>query len=198
MLRAPKRQSRACCPSLRPLSAEPCVLINWLIKLHDNNVNGILADEMGLGKTLQTISLLAYLLERKQERGPHLVLVPKATVSNWMREFDRWCGFHPTAEGPDKLRVVRMLGEKADREATIRDVVKPGHFDILVTSYEGVLKEQGALKKIQWKYLVIDEAHRLKNENSLFSRVTRMLRTEFRLLITGQCCSVQTAVLWTE
>jgi SWI/SNF-related matrix-associated actin-dependent regulator of chromatin subfamily A member 5 len=68
--------------------------LNWMIKLNDNNINGILADEMGLGKTLQTISLLAYLKENRNINDPHdhyIVIVPKSTVSNWMRECNRWC-----------------------------------------------------------------------------------------------------------
>lgn len=68
--------------------------LNWMIKLNDNNINGILADEMGLGKTLQTISLLAHLKEIRNINDPHdhyIVIVPKSTVSNWMRECKRWC-----------------------------------------------------------------------------------------------------------
>jgi len=171
---------------MRPYQLEG---LNWLVKLYDNNVNGILADEMGLGKTLQTISLLAYLLEFKQIRGPHLVVVPKATVSNWIKEFNRWCGYNATSSGPDKLRVIRLLGDKAERDAVVRNHVKTGEFDVIVTSYEGVIKEQSSLKKIRWKYLAVDEAHRLKNENSLLSRITRMLMTEYRLLITGAWAS---------
>jgi SWI/SNF-related matrix-associated actin-dependent regulator of chromatin subfamily A member 5 len=52
---------------------------------------GILADEMGLGKTLQSISMLAYLYEVHNVAGPHLVLVPKSTLSNWNNEFKKWC-----------------------------------------------------------------------------------------------------------
>jgi SWI/SNF-related matrix-associated actin-dependent regulator of chromatin subfamily A member 5 len=65
--------------------------LNWMIKLHDNGINGILADEMGLGKTLQSISLLAYLREARNIQGPHIIIVPKSTVGNWIREFNRWC-----------------------------------------------------------------------------------------------------------
>ena len=52
---------------------------------------GILADEMGLGKTLQTISLLGYLREFRGITGPHMVIVPKSTLHNWLNEFKRWC-----------------------------------------------------------------------------------------------------------
>ena len=40
--------------------------LDWLVALHDKELNGILADEMGLGKTIQTIALIAYLIEMKQ------------------------------------------------------------------------------------------------------------------------------------
>ncbi len=65
--------------------------LNWMIKLHDNGINGILADEMGLGKTLQSISLLAFLREVRNIRGPHVIVVPKSTTGNWMKEFRTWC-----------------------------------------------------------------------------------------------------------
>eukprot|EP00559_Dactyliosolen_fragilissimus_P000134 CAMPEP_0184874606 /NCGR_PEP_ID=MMETSP0580-20130426/42493_1 /TAXON_ID=1118495 /ORGANISM="Dactyliosolen fragilissimus" /LENGTH=409 /DNA_ID=CAMNT_0027377647 /DNA_START=383 /DNA_END=1609 /DNA_ORIENTATION=- len=57
--------------------------LRWLVSLYNNNLNGILADEMGLGKTVQTIALIAYLMEYKDDRGPYLVIVPLSTLSNW-------------------------------------------------------------------------------------------------------------------
>jgi SNF2 family DNA or RNA helicase len=50
--------------------------LQWMISLYNNNLNGILADEMGLGKTIQTISLVTYLIEKKKQNGPFLVIVP--------------------------------------------------------------------------------------------------------------------------
>merc|ERR1719411_1062943 len=64
--------------------------LNWMIGLHENGINGILADEMGLGKTLQTISLLGYMKHFRNINGPHMVLVPKSTLGNWMNEFKKW------------------------------------------------------------------------------------------------------------
>ena len=156
--------------------------LNWLIKLHDNGINGILADEMGLGKTLQTISLLAYLRESRGIRGPHLVIVPKSVVGNWMKELKKWC---------PQIHAIRMLGTKEERKRVVKDYLTAGmnkkkmKFDVLVTSYEGVLREKGSMRKVQWNYLIIDEAHRIKNENSSLSKCVRMLQTRFRILITG-------------
>ena len=58
-------------------------------------------------------------------------------------------------------------------------------FDVLVTSYEGLVKEKGRLSKIDWRYLIIDEAHRIKNEKSSLSLAVRKMQTQFRLLLTG-------------
>jgi ATP-dependent helicase STH1/SNF2 len=50
--------------------------LQWMVSLYNNNLNGILADEMGLGKTIQTISLITYLIEKKKQNGPYLIVVP--------------------------------------------------------------------------------------------------------------------------
>ena len=73
------------------LQGHQVVGLNWLLQAYRNGINGILADEMGLGKTLQTISLLGYLKECRGVSGPHLIIVPKSTLSNWHRELTKWC-----------------------------------------------------------------------------------------------------------
>jgi SWI/SNF-related matrix-associated actin-dependent regulator of chromatin subfamily A member 5 len=160
--------------------------LNWMINLHDNNINGILADEMGLGKTLQTISLLAYLRESRNISGPHMVIVPKSTVSNWLREFRRWCPV---------MRTVKLLGTKVEREKAI-EVVRSKKFDVCIASYESCLLEQSALTRFKWNYTIIDEAHRIKNEKSSLSKMVRALKTEFRLLITGTPLQNNLHELW--
>jgi len=65
--------------------------LKWMVSLYDNNINGILADDMGLGKTVQSISILCYLWESRGIKDqPHLIITPKSTISNWMREFKKW------------------------------------------------------------------------------------------------------------
>mmetsp|Transcript_1862 Transcript_1862/g.4211 ORF Transcript_1862/g.4211 Transcript_1862/m.4211 type:complete len:1089 (-) Transcript_1862:123-3389(-) len=167
--------------------------LNWMIKLYCNNINGILADEMGLGKTLQTISLLSYLREFRGVKGPHIVIVPKSVVGNWIREIKMWCPV---------IRAIRMGGTKDERQKFERehlpvDPTTGKHkWDVLVTSYEGLLKEKGKLAKINWRYLIIDEAHRIKNENSSLSKCVRVMNTEHRLLITGTPLQNNLRELW--
>lgn len=167
--------------------------LSWMINLAHQGINGILADEMGLGKTLQTISVLAYLYEFEHITGPHIVLVPKSTLSNWLAEFNRWC---------PSLRAIKFHGTKDERQQIIQDVLCPGlsekkrKFDVCVTTFEMCLKEKTALCKFAWRYLIIDEAHRIKNEASQFSTVVRMLETQHRLLLTGTPLQNNLHELW--
>mmetsp|Transcript_23933 Transcript_23933/g.42618 ORF Transcript_23933/g.42618 Transcript_23933/m.42618 type:complete len:723 (-) Transcript_23933:180-2348(-) len=161
--------------------------LNWLIHLYDNGINGILADEMGLGKTLQTISLLGYLHEYRGITGPHLVLVPKSTLHNWLNEFRRWCPI---------IRAKKFHGNGEERERQKAQDLAPGAFDVCITSFEMVIKEKNFFKKFHWRYIIIDEAHRIKNENSILSRVVRMLHTNYRLLITGTPLQNNLHELW--
>jgi SWI/SNF-related matrix-associated actin-dependent regulator of chromatin subfamily A member 5 len=64
--------------------------LNWLVSLYEGGINGILADDMGLGKTIQTISIIAFLRQFKKINGPHLIIAPKITLSNWVKEFNKW------------------------------------------------------------------------------------------------------------
>lgn len=161
--------------------------VNWLVSLFHANINGILADEMGLGKTIQTIAFLAHLYERENIQGPHLIVVPKSTMGNWVNEFSKWCiGF----------RVVKLIAAKTSREEIIKNELQPGRFDVCVTSYEGVSLCQAALKKFRWQYLIIDEAHKIKNDESCLSMLIRKLHSSHRLLITGTPLQNNLHELW--
>ena len=162
--------------------------LNWLIKLHEQGINGILADEMGLGKTLQTISLLGYLKESRQIAGPHLIITPKSTLTNWANECARWC---------PSLKVFKLQGDRKSREALCEQYFEAADtFDVCLTTYETVLQEKAAIQKLVWKYLIIDEAHRIKNEQSKLATVVRLFHTHFRLLITGTPLQNDLHELW--
>ncbi|XP_057416837.1 ISWI chromatin-remodeling complex ATPase CHR17-like [Lotus japonicus] len=161
--------------------------LNWLIRLYENGINGILADEMGLGKTLQTISLLAYLHEFKGITGPHMVVAPKSTLGNWMNEIRRFCPV---------IRAIKFLGNPDERRHIREELLVAGKFDVCVTSFEMVIKEKSAFRRFNWRYIIIDEAHRIKNENSLLSKTMRLYNTNYRLLITGTPLQNNLHELW--
>eukprot|EP00536_Pseudo-nitzschia_multiseries_P003978 jgi/Psemu1/253123/estExt_Genewise1Plus.C_630105 len=167
--------------------------LNWMIRLQENGVNGILADEMGLGKTLQSISVLVYMKEFQNINGPHLIIVPKSTLSNWMNELARWA---PT------LKAVKFHGDKTAREEMVETVLRPGSKDserdwnVVVTTYEVCNIEKNTFTKFAWSYLIIDEAHRLKNEASTFSKTVRTFETRYRILLTGTPLQNSLHELW--
>ena len=161
--------------------------LNWLISLHENGISGILADEMGLGKTLQTISFLGYLRFLCDITGPHLIVVPKTTLDNWRREFKRWI---------PEVDVLILQGQKDDRHELINERLIDEKFDVCITSYEMVLIEKSHLKKFAWEYIIVDEAHRIKNEQSALAQIIRIFNSRNRLLITGTPLQNNLHELW--
>eukprot|EP01012_Entosiphon_sulcatum_P029158 TRINITY_DN3546_c0_g1_i1.p1 TRINITY_DN3546_c0_g1~~TRINITY_DN3546_c0_g1_i1.p1 ORF type:complete len:1055 (+),score=207.89 TRINITY_DN3546_c0_g1_i1:41-3166(+) len=160
--------------------------VNWLIHLHDSSLNGILADEMGLGKTFQTIALLGYLKHTLGVSGPHIVICPLSVLGNWCREFERWC---PT------ISVLKFHGNK-DERVDLRQEMKSQDHDVVVTTYDMVVREKTAFKGTHWEYIIVDEAHRMKNEESLLSQVLRLFTSKHRLLITGTPLQNNLHELW--
>ncbi|PIO72732.1 protein, SNF2 family [Teladorsagia circumcincta] len=143
--------------------------------------------EQGLGKTLQTIALLGYMKHYKNMASPHLVIVPKSTLKNWMNEFAKWC---------PSIVTCCVIGDEKERNDVIHNVILPQKFDVCCTTYEMVLKVKTQLKKLVWKYIIIDEAHRIKNEKSKLSEVVREIKSKNRLLITGTPLQNNLHELW--
>ncbi|KAG9332116.1 hypothetical protein JZ751_015834 [Albula glossodonta] len=166
--------------------------LNWLAHSWCRCNSVILADEMGLGKTIQTISFLSYLFHQHQLYGPFLVVVPLSTLTSWQREFQTWA--------PD-MNVVVYLGDVMSRK-TIRDYewvnqqTKRIRFNALLTTYEILLKDKGVLGNINWAFLGVDEAHRLKNDDSLLYKTLMDFRSNHRLLITGTPLQNSLKELW--
>ncbi|XP_077573754.1 chromodomain-helicase-DNA-binding protein 1-like [Stigmatopora nigra] len=147
--------------------------VQWLTQCLKNQQGCILGDEMGLGKTCQTISLLVYMSGELDENGPFLVLSPLSVMENWRSELER---FAPV------LTVLCYKGDK-DRRAEIQGDTPDFH--VLLTTYEICLKDASFLRRWKWKVLVVDEAHRLKNQNSLLRKTLTEFSVDFRVLLTG-------------
>ncbi|EOD33503.1 hypothetical protein EMIHUDRAFT_455796 [Emiliania huxleyi CCMP1516] len=131
--------------------------VHWMVGLYENGLNGILGDEMGLGKTIQSIALLAHLKE-KSVAGPFMVVGPLSCLQNWHNEFKKWAPsipslvYHGSKEERTQMRGTHY--RKGD-----------GSMPVMITSYEIVIRDATALSKIGWKFIIIDEGHRLKNMN---------------------------------
>ncbi|KAH9387451.1 ATP-dependent helicase STH1/SNF2 [Nematocida major] len=160
--------------------------VEWMVSLYNNNLNGILADEMGLGKTVQAIVFICYILEKKQENDPFLVVVPLSTFSNWEGEFARWA---------PSIRVLPYKGDPSYRRDLKRETA--GKYDVLLTTFEYVIKDKAFLSKTKWLYTIVDEGHRMKNSGSRLCVVMNThYKSKFRLLLTGTPLQNSLPELW--
>ncbi|KAI8802971.1 SNF2-family ATP dependent chromatin remodeling factor snf21 [Cladochytrium replicatum] len=161
--------------------------LQWMISLYNNRLNGILADEMGLGKTIQTISLVTYLIEKKKQPGPFLVIVPLSTLANWVHEFDKWA--------PQVVKIV-YKGPPLERKR-LGNEVRYSTFNVLLTTYEFIIKDKGVLSKPKWVFLIIDEGHRMKNADSKLSQtLMQYYSCRYRLILTGTPLQNNLPELW--
>ncbi|EAQ87723.1 hypothetical protein CHGG_04342 [Chaetomium globosum CBS 148.51] len=169
--------------------------LTWMYEICIQGMSGILADEMGLGKTVQTISLIALLREQENYLGPHLIVAPLSTLSNWLDEFHQWVPsipvvmYHGTPQQRDEIfksKIMRHLHKGRPTEK----------FPVVCTSYEMVLKDRAALSKINWEFIIIDEGHRMKNFDSKLFRELKSFTSATRLLITGTPLQNNLKELW--
>ena len=161
--------------------------LQWMISLYNNNLNGILADEMGLGKTIQTISLVTYLIEKKHQYGPFLVIVPLSTLTNWNNEFEKWA--------PSVQRIVYKGAPNVRKQ--LQQQIRWGQFQVILTTYEFVIKDRPILSKVKWLHMIVDEGHRMKNAGSkLSSTITQYYTTRYRLILTGTPLQNNLPELW--
>ncbi|SMN20204.1 similar to Saccharomyces cerevisiae YIL126W STH1 ATPase component of the RSC chromatin remodeling complex [Maudiozyma saulgeensis] len=161
--------------------------LEWMVSLYNNHLNGILADEMGLGKTIQSISLITYLFEEKKNPGPYLVIVPLSTITNWTLEFEKWA---------PSLNTIVYKGTPNQRRA-LQYRIRNGDFDVLLTTYEYIIKDRAMLCKHEWAHMIIDEGHRMKNAQSKLSyTIQHYYKTRNRLILTGTPLQNNLPELW--
>nr|GEW43845.1 ATP-dependent helicase BRM [Tanacetum cinerariifolium] len=161
--------------------------LQWMLSLYNNKLNGILADEMGLGKTVQVMALIAYLMEFKSNYGPHLIIVPNAVLVNWKSELHSWL---------PNVACIYYVGNKDQRAKLFSQEVCHMRFNVLVTTYEFIMFDKSKLSRVDWKYIVIDEAQRMKDRESVLARDLDKYRCQRRLLLTGTPLQNDLKELW--
>ena len=165
--------------------------LEWLKSLWMNGLCGILADEMGLGKTLQAISMIAFFKDNNIS-GPFLIAAPLSTIRNWIDEFAFWT---------PEINTILYHGSKDEREQIRRKKMKmqeQGKFEfpVVVTSYEICMNDKKFLANYQWRYIIVDEGHRLKNMNCKLIKELMTYNSANRLLLTGTPLQNNIAELW--
>lgn len=143
----------------------------WLTRLSKHRIGGLLADEMGLGKTVQAIAHFLYLKE-EGNGGPHLVVVPKTLMENWHREIESFSGGSLTVYAYDGAS--RIFNPDLFRR-----------FDVVLTTYDTLRRDQSKLGTIGWNMVVCDEAQYAKNPTAQRTCAVKALKSKHRAALTG-------------
>jgi len=152
----------------------------WLKFLLAEGVGGLLADEMGLGKTLQIISTLSD--AGAGRLNPALIIAPGSLLENWRREISR---FAP------HLKVLKHHGP--DRTGRPADLYG---FDIVITSYDNVVRDNSLLNMIEWAVVILDEAQFIRNPQAQRTKSVKHLRRRAGLAVTGTPIENRLLDLW--
>ncbi|XP_012080821.1 protein PHOTOPERIOD-INDEPENDENT EARLY FLOWERING 1 isoform X2 [Jatropha curcas] len=170
-----------------PLREYQHIGLDWLVTMYEKRLNGILADEMGLGKTIMTISLLAHLACEKGIWGPHLIVVPTSVMLNWETEFLKWC---------PAFKILTYFGSAKERKLKRQGWLKPNFFHVCITTYRLVIQDSKVFKRKKWKYLILDEAHLIKNWKSQRWQTLLNFNSKRRILLTGTPLQNDLMELW--
>ncbi|KAG6478872.1 switch 2-like isoform X1 [Zingiber officinale] len=157
--------------------------IRFLYNLYKSNHGGVLGDDMGLGKTIQVIAFLAAVTGKDNEhradkvyhaveKGPILIICPTSIIQNWENELSEWGDFSVSVyHGPNR----ELILEKLKTHGT----------EILVTSFDTFRIHDKILCEVPWNIVIVDEAHKLKNEKSRLYRACLGIKTRKRFGLTG-------------
>ncbi len=154
--------------------------LSWLWSLYHRRLAALLADDMGLGKTHQVMAFLTSLYSNKKTRPdkPSLVIAPTSVVAAWKQKLEKY---------PTGLKWYIFHGK--DRSLPELDV------NIVLTTY-GILQKETVLREREWHVVLLDEAQAVKNPTTISSRASRVLKSNYRIALTGTPVENQAVDLW--
>ena len=153
----------------------------WLRTLSDYGFGGILADDMGLGKTLQVISLLD---QDKADDGVSIVVAPASLILNWEDEVKKFSS---------DLRAASVYGTADQRKKIVE---RYQDYDLLITSYDYIRRDEKLYQDIKFNYVVLDEAQYIKNQKTKSAQSVKELTGKHKLALTGTPIENSLAELW--
>lgn len=172
--------------------------LKWLLQCWKAGHGSILADEMGLGKTIQILSFLSYLNKQTNWHGPFLITVRTNCFKQWCDEIERWTNLRYIAynSGPAQRKLMRtyMFPFLDTSGNPIPNVI---NFNILLISYDVLLKDVAFLNQYLWEVLVVDEGHRIKNSTGKKNNAMSNLKAKQRIILTGTPIQNSLGELWT-
>ena len=165
--------------SLRPYQQDG---LNWLQFLKEYDLNGILADDMGLGKTVQTLAHLSLEKENNRLNKPSLLIAPTSLLTNWSNEAEKFA--------PD-LKLLVLHGSK--RKEQFKEIEEA---DVVLSTYPLIIRDKETLLQHEYQYIILDEAHQIKNSQSKMTQIILQLKGTHRLCLTGTPMENHLGELW--
>lgn len=156
---------------------------NWMNFLREYNFGGCLADDMGLGKTVQTLALLQGMKEQT-DKSVSLLIMPTSLVYNWEKESEK---FTP------EICILNYTGVKRSK-----DVTAFINYDLIITSYGIVRQDIALLEQFHFNYIILDESQVIKNPDSNIAKAVKVLKSTYRLILTGTPIENTTLDLWSQ
>ncbi|CAM5455155.1 Superfamily II DNA or RNA helicase OS=Streptomyces albaduncus OX=68172 GN=FHS32_002125 PE=4 SV=1 [Streptomyces griseoloalbus] len=153
--------------------------LRWMDRMTSLGLGGCLADDMGLGKTIQLISLHLLRQERREDRGPTLVVCPASLLGNWEREVGRFAPGTPVRRFHGPGRTLDGAGE-----------------GFVLTTYGTMRLDAGRLGAHRWGLVVADEAQHVKNPHSSTAKALRLIGARARIALTGTPVENNLSELW--
>jgi non-specific serine/threonine protein kinase len=154
---------------------------DWLNFLRDYGFSGCLADDMGLGKTVQTIAFLQSLKDRKKIKTS-LLVVPVSAISNWESEIEKFS---------TSIYYLRYIGIKRYKSNE-----RWGDYDLVITSYATLRNDIDVFMEYSFDYVILDESQNIKNYNSQTSKAIKLIKSEYRLALSGTPIENNSFELW--
>mmetsp|Transcript_41662 Transcript_41662/g.99912 ORF Transcript_41662/g.99912 Transcript_41662/m.99912 type:complete len:1104 (+) Transcript_41662:269-3580(+) len=164
--------------------------LDFLVRMHRQNVPAIIGDEMGLGKTLQTITFLSYLKEHDKIKGPSLVICPLSVLSSWTNEIERW----------SNLKCFRLHASGAEEQKRQKELLRlhATEYDIILTTYDQIKLPlfTSFYQRLAFHYLVLDEGHKIKGHETQIAQTVRKIHCGNKLILTGTPLQNNLVELW--
>ncbi len=165
---------------------------NWLMFLNEFGLNGILADDMGLGKTLQTLTAIQRAWETAKIKRPSLIVCPTSVVQNWKSEINKFfTACTPiTYVGNRREKKLESL-HRSDLFANLQN-----EHTLVITSFDIARIDHEKLNRIEWHYVVVDEAHNIKNPDAKRTKAIKTINGQNKLVLTGTPIQNKLEELW--
>lgn len=169
--------------------------IAWLQSLHKENFGGcLLADDMGLGKTLQLLYFIEWHSQVNNHSKPYLVVAPVTLLENWESEYEKF--FSPNSLTLRKLYGQIDLSKEFDELTNKREARNLQYKQIILTNYETLREYQAALCLVDFAIVVLDEAQKIKTPGTLVTNVSKALKADFKIAMTGTPVENTLVDLW--